>query len=154
MLRGVRLSEPGDDFAERLLRRFLTWADDPRNQKRALRLCLGALGQGRSARAGFVMLNRIVLYPFLHSTGTRPSTARMELVAAQLFAIAMLRYRVRLEPIASMEIDELVPLYAPAIRAVLDAQPGERTEDALQEAPYAVSDLDPVASYWTSRRLG
>lgn len=146
-----------DDFAERLLRRFLTWADDPRNQKRALRLCLGALGQGRAARVAFLMLNRVVLYPMLHSTGARPSAARMELVTAQLFAIAMLRYRVRLEPVASMSVDELVPLYAPAIRAVLDAQPGERAADRLHAVPYAVpesAELDAVASYWTSRQLG
>jgi hypothetical protein len=118
-----------EDLAERLVRRFLTWADDPRNQERALRLCLGALGHGRRARTTFSLLNRVVLAPVVRASGTRPSAARMELVAAQLFAIAMLRYRVRVEPVASMPVDELVPLYAPAIRAVLQAPAGGRSVD-------------------------
>jgi hypothetical protein len=42
-------------------------------------------------------------------------------VAAQLIGIAVLRYAVKVEPIASASIDDVVDLAAPSIRATLRA---------------------------------
>lgn len=119
-----RAGQLEDDFAERLLRRFLGWCDDPRNQSRSLQMVMGALRQRGTARIGFWVLNKVVVNPFFKASGAHPGTARMQLVGAQLFALAMLRYRLKLEPIASMSAEELIPLYAPAIRAILNAAPG------------------------------
>jgi hypothetical protein len=47
------------------------------------------------------------------------SAIRMELVGSQLIGLAMIRYVLRVEPIASLDIDDLVPLVAPPLRQVL-----------------------------------
>jgi hypothetical protein len=44
---------------------------------------------------------------------------RLELVASQLIGLAMARYVIQVEPIASASIDEVVALAAPSIRAAL-----------------------------------
>jgi Tetracyclin repressor-like, C-terminal domain len=111
-----------DDLAERVLRRFLTWCDDERNQKRAYGMVMGALRQRSGARLTLKFLNNVILRPVLVASGSHPSAARMELVAGQLMALAMVRYRIRLEPIASMDAEELIALYAPAVRAMLTGE--------------------------------
>ena len=44
---------------------------------------------------------------------------KTELLAAQLIGIAVLRYVVKVEPMASASVDEVVDLAAPSIRATL-----------------------------------
>jgi hypothetical protein len=46
---------------------------------------------------------------------------KTELVAAQLIGVAVLRYVVEVEPIASASVDDVVELAAPSIRATLRA---------------------------------
>lgn len=150
-----RAGQLEDDFAERLLRRFLSWCDDPVNQSRSLRMVMAALRQRGTARAGFWMLNKLVVNPFFRASGAHPSTARMQLVGAQLFALAMIRYRLKLEPIASMTPEELIPLYAPAIRAILSAAPGARLDqDYVELVPTDWSELDLRRQVRMTGRLG
>jgi hypothetical protein len=47
------------------------------------------------------------------------------LVAAQLIGIAVLRHVVKVEPMASASVDEVVDLAAPSIRATLRAWAGK-----------------------------
>ena len=138
-----RAGQLEDDFAERLLRRFLGWCDDPRNQSRSLQMVMAALRQRGTARVGFWLLNKVVVSPFFKASGAHPGTARMQLVGAQLFALAMIRYRLKLEPIASMSPEELIPLYAPAIRAILGAAPGmPLDQEYVAQVPTSWSELD------------
>ncbi len=53
--------------------------------------------------------------------GVETSAIRMELVGSQLIGLAMLRYVLKVEPIASLDIDDLVPLMAPPLRQALGA---------------------------------
>ena len=45
-------------------------------------------------------------------------------IGAQLIGLAMLRYVLEVEPIASMDIDDLVPLMAPSLRATMSGRSG------------------------------
>ena len=85
----------------------------------------GSLGGARGARAFYRLLNRFVLSPAVRSSGLHTSTVRVELVGSQLIGLAMMRYVLKVEPVASMSIDQLVPMAAPAVRATLMTTPGE-----------------------------
>jgi hypothetical protein len=49
------------------------------------------------------------------------SASKSELVASQLVGIRVVRYVVKVEPMASATVDEVIELAAPSIRATLRA---------------------------------
>ena len=51
--------------------------------------------------------------------GVGSSATRLEIVGAQLIGLAMIRFLLKVEPIASLSVEELVPLVAPSPRQVL-----------------------------------
>jgi hypothetical protein len=107
------------DFSERLLRRFLLLCENPRTQQRALALVRGSVADAKAGRAFYALVNRLVVNPVARSLGVQASAVRVELVGSQLIGMAMLRYVLKVEPIASLEVDELVELMTPALRAAL-----------------------------------
>lgn len=107
------------DFTERLLRRFLLLCESPRTQRRALALVRGSVSNARAGKAFYALVNRVVVNPVARSMGVQASAVRMELVGSQLIGLAMIRYVLKVEPISSLEIDELVQLMAPPLRQAL-----------------------------------
>jgi hypothetical protein len=126
------------DFTERLLRRFLLLCESPRTQRRALALVRGSVSNARAGKAFYALVNRVVLNPVARTMGIETSAIRLELVGSQLIGLAMIRYVLKVEPIASLDVDELVTLMAPPLRAALSgAEPAlevcacQRTELAI-----------------------
>ncbi len=111
--------EATPDFTERLLRRFLLLCENPRTRRRALALVRGSVSNARAGRRFYALVNRVVLSPVARAMGMETSAVRVELVGAQLIGLAMLRYVLEVEPIASLSVDELVPLMAPPLRQAL-----------------------------------
>jgi hypothetical protein len=107
------------DFTERLLRRFLLVCESPRTRRRALALVRGSVSNASSGRRFYALVNSIVLNPVARAMGVETSAIRMELVGSQLIGLAMIRYVLKVEPIASLSVDELVPLLAPPLRQAL-----------------------------------
>ncbi len=107
------------DLTERLLRRFLLVCENPRTRRRALALVRGSVSNARAGRRFYAFVNRLVLHPVARSLGVETTAVRLELMGSQLIGLAMTRYVLEVEPIASLDIDELVPLLAPALRQVL-----------------------------------
>jgi hypothetical protein len=107
------------DFSERLLRRFLLLCENPRTQRRALALVRGSVSNARAGRAFYALVNRVVVNPVARAMGVQSSAVRMELVGSQLIGLAMIRYVLKVEPIASLDVEELVQLMAPPLRAAL-----------------------------------
>ena len=107
------------DFTERLLRRFLLLCESPRTQRRALALVRGSVSNARAGRAFYALVNRVVVNPVARAVGVESSAVRMELVGSQLIGLAMVRYVLKVEPIASLDVDELVDLMAPPLRQAL-----------------------------------
>ena len=64
-------------------------------------------------------LSRMVFGPVLRSRRIDHATARIELVCAQLGGVAVLRYVTRMEPVASMPLEDLVVMLGPAVEASL-----------------------------------
>ena len=110
------------DFTERLLRRFLLLCESPRTQRRALALVRGSVNNARAGRRFYALVNAVVVNPVAKAMGVESSAVRMELVGSQLIGLAMIRYVLKVEPIASLEIDELVRLMAPPLRAALSGR--------------------------------
>ena len=107
------------DFTERLLRRFLLLCESPRTQRRVLALVQGSVSNARAGRRFYALVNRAVLNPVARAMRVESSAVRMELVGSQLIGLAMIRYVLKVEPIASLDIDDLVPLMAPPLRQAL-----------------------------------
>ena len=108
---------------EAIARRFFELCENPRTRDLMLRR-LGA--SARSAVGGRLLLaavTRLFFRPLLRSRRLDDAAARFELVAAQLGGIAVLRYVTRMEPIASMPVDDLVAMVAPGIQATLTGRP-------------------------------
>ena len=115
----VPVVEGGVDGAgERLLRVFLSVWDDEES-----RLPLMAVVRGIVEPAGQQLLRDGFMRMVLGPLGTRLELDRpddrMALVASQLVGIVVLRYLVRVEPLASMPADVLVATYAPTLQAYL-----------------------------------
>ncbi|MCW2848916.1 MAG: hypothetical protein JWR90_2890 [Marmoricola sp.] len=117
-----------NDFTERVLRRFLLLCESPRTQRRALALVQGSVSNARAGKAFYALVNRVVLNPVARSMGVETTAIRLELVGSQLIGLAMIRYVLKVEPIASLSVDELVPLMAPPLRAALSGP----TQPALE----------------------
>ncbi|MGH3412159.1 MAG: hypothetical protein ACRDPH_03660 [Marmoricola sp.] len=107
------------DGAERMLRRFLWLCESPRTRSTMLRLVRASVGSAGAGRRFYRLLNKTVLHPVARATGLHGSAQRLELVAAQLVGLAMMRYVLEVEPVASAPVEDLVMQMAPAIRAAL-----------------------------------
>jgi hypothetical protein len=131
------------DVAEWMLRRFLLLCESPRTRRRMLGLVRGSVADAAAARRFYSLVNRAVLHPLARMLRLEASAVRLELVGAQLIGVAMLRYVLEVEPIASLEVDELVPMMAPALRQALA---GEAPDPPRVEC--ACTSVAPVVVPW------
>jgi hypothetical protein len=109
------------DFSVRLLRNFLGLCENPRTRQGMLRMVRGSVGSARAGQAFYRVLNRSVVNPAAKATGFHASALRIELVCGQLVGLAMMRYVLQVEPVASTPAEEIVRQFAPAIRATLNS---------------------------------
>ncbi|KRF11582.1 hypothetical protein ASG90_17860 [Nocardioides sp. Soil797] len=129
-------ADPGDDFSTRLVRRFLRLCESPRTRERMLRLVRASVTDASSAQRFYGFLNKRM--NGLMGRRVHLSTSRIELVGSQLIGLAMLRYVLEVDPVASMSIDELVPMAAAGVRGVLRSEPGvddRRDADGAADRP-------------------
>ncbi len=111
--------DPDRDFSVRLLRSFLALCENPRTRSGMLRLVRASVGSARAGQAFYRVLNRSVVNPAARATGVHASAMRIELVCGQLVGLAMMRYVLQVEPIASAPAEDIVRQFAPAIRATV-----------------------------------
>ena len=107
-----------DGAGERVLRVFLSVWDDPDLQVRLLGLARSMLdpaGQ-RLLSEGFLTA---VLRPVGIALGIERPDVRMPLVASQVMGLILVRYLLRVEPIASMPAEDVVTIYAPTVQRYL-----------------------------------
>lgn len=119
----ARLEEDPDDatrdFSDRLLRSFLALCENPRTRQGMLKMVQASVGSARAGQRFYRMLNRTVVNPAARATGMHASALRIELVCGQLVGLAMMRYVLQVEPVASAPAEDIVRQFAPAIRATL-----------------------------------
>jgi hypothetical protein len=136
----MRSLDPTEDFAIQLVRRFLVLCEHPRTRERMLRIVERSPRAGDEAPRLLRWLNRALLTGRMRR-GSRPMTAmKWELVASQLFALATGRYLVKLEPLASAPLDQVVAMAAPGVLAVLQG-PDEVFAGLVIDEEEDLSDL-------------
>ncbi len=136
------------DLTERLLRRFLLLCESPRTQRRVLGLVQASVSDQAAGRRFYALVNRAVLHPLARVLKVESSAVRLELVGSQLVGLAMLRYVLRVEPIASLDIDELVRLMAPSLRHSLTGGGPAPAGPQTPVEPCACRTLEPLTVPW------
>jgi AcrR family transcriptional regulator len=109
------LEEGPDRLGERVVRTFLTIWDATPGQGPMLALLRSAVADEQAARTLRDFLTRVALGPLAAAAGGDRPGLRASLAATQLMGLAMARYVVRLEPVASTPVDELAPVLGPTL---------------------------------------
>lgn len=108
-----------DGLAERVLRRALGVWTSARGGGTMVGLIRAAASHAEAARMMREFFTREVLGRVARSLGVPQPELRASLVASQLIGMAMARFVVRFEPLASASIDDMVAWYAPTLQRYL-----------------------------------
>ena len=114
------LLEPGvDGLGERIVRFFLGVWDQPAPRARIQAVLRSALTEESAAALLRDFVTTQVLGPVAAALGTPDAQLRASLVGTQLVGLGMLRYLVKVEPLASADTETVVAAVAPTIQRYL-----------------------------------
>ncbi|MGW5272827.1 TetR/AcrR family transcriptional regulator [Streptomyces sp. NPDC004044] len=113
------LSDGTNGLGERLARYFIGVWENPASRAPLLAIMRSALTQEAAAKVlrGFVL--RRLLERIVESLDVPDATFRAELAASHMIGIAMLRYVIKAEPLASAEPEKIVAMVAPTLQRYL-----------------------------------
>ena len=104
------LAEGVDGLGERVVRTFLTIWDGTPGQGPMLALLRSAVTDEKAADSLRTFLTRVLMTPLAQAAGQDRQELRANLIASQMIGLAVARYVVRLEPLASAAPDDLAPV--------------------------------------------
>ena len=110
-----------DEMGERVARFMLRFWEDPVTREPLLAVVRSAVTNETAAAVFRGMLSRIVLARFADELSVPDPEFRVQLAASHLVGIVMLRYVVRVEPLASTGSEVLVRIVAPEFQRYLTA---------------------------------
>ncbi|MGO4690889.1 TetR/AcrR family transcriptional regulator [Glaciibacter sp. 2TAF33] len=126
------LAGPRDQVGESVARYVLTELASPAAQKRIALVLRTAIGHNPATRMLREFLVREVLHRIAEGVGGPDADLRAALAASQVVGLIMTRYVLKIEPIASAPVDELVARLGPVLQwHLVGYSPGE----ALKPAP-------------------
>ncbi|WP_326817300.1 TetR family transcriptional regulator [Streptomyces sp. NBC_01762] len=113
------LSGGTNGLGERLARYFIGVWENPASRAPLLAIMRSALTHEAAAKVlrGFVL--RRLLERIAESLDVPDATFRAELAASHMIGIAMLRYVIKAEPLASVEPEKIVAMVAPTLQRYL-----------------------------------
>ena len=103
------------------LRLFLEGWEPPEVRVRLLAMLRSAMTNDTAMTMMRDFLTREVFEPITEALGVSDARLRATLVGSQFVGLAMMRYMVCLEPLASASIDELVAAIGPTVQRYLTA---------------------------------
>ncbi|MCX4787526.1 MULTISPECIES: TetR/AcrR family transcriptional regulator [unclassified Streptomyces] len=108
-----------DGMGERLARSFISVWENPVSRAPLLAIMRSALTHEAAAKVlrGFVL--RRLLDRVAETLDVPDATFRAELAASHMLGIAMLRYVVRAEPLASADPEQIIEMVAPTLQRYL-----------------------------------
>ena len=116
------LAEGMDGLGERVVRTFLGIWDATPGQGPLLALIRSAASDETAAQSLRDFVTRVVIGPLPRATGVEDAELRASMAASQVVGLAMARYVIRLEPLASASVDELAPRVGATLDRYLQAQ--------------------------------
>ncbi|MER5674381.1 TetR family transcriptional regulator [Pseudonocardia alni] len=127
-IRGLVLEGPVDGLGERIVRGFLSvW--DPGDGGAMAALLRSVAAHDVAARMLREFVGGMVLRPVTERFCPDRQAERGALVASQLIGIGMMRYVVRLEPLASTPAESLVATAGPTVQRYLTGNLGSTNPD-------------------------
>jgi AcrR family transcriptional regulator len=109
---------PREEVAQRILRMFLSLWREPESRQSFLALIRSVSTNERAAGMMRQFLEQVMLTRVADALGI--SRLRLTGVMSQMMGIAMVRYIIGVEPIASVDDEELIAMVAPVIQHYLD----------------------------------
>jgi AcrR family transcriptional regulator len=117
------LLEPGiDDLGERLVRFFLDVWDEPASRERIQAILRSALAHEAAAALLRDAVTRQIIGRVAEAVDAPDPHLRASLVGSQLVGLGLLRYLVRVEPLASADNEAVVAAVAPTIQRYLTGE--------------------------------
>jgi AcrR family transcriptional regulator len=113
------LQGPRAQLGERFARFFLAIWDVPERREPMMALLRAATTSQQAADLLRESLSRTVFAPIAGHLGGADAPLRLSLCGSQLVGLGIARYVVSLEPLASLERDEVVALIAPTLQRYL-----------------------------------
>jgi AcrR family transcriptional regulator len=106
-------------IGERLVRFFFSVWDTPAGRETLLALVRSAATSEQAASMLREFVSRALLARLAAALPGDDPELRVTLAASQMIGVAFLRYVVRLEPLASADLEDLVPLLGPTVERYL-----------------------------------
>lgn len=120
------LLAPGvDGLGERVVRFFLSVWEQPAARGPFLAIIRSVSGHEEAATMFREFITEQVLVRIAAALDRPNATLRASLVGSQLIGMVMIRYVVRVEPLASASVDEVVAAVAPTVQRYLTGDLGE-----------------------------
>ncbi|KQV08466.1 hypothetical protein ASC63_09510 [Leifsonia sp. Root112D2] len=115
LLEGV-LAGPPEAIGANLVRFLLEQLDSPKAQTRIVALLRAALGTGPARRMFKEFLVREVFLRLAQAAGGEDAELRATLAASQIVGLMVVRFALKVEPLASAPVDEVVRRVGPVIQ--------------------------------------
>jgi AcrR family transcriptional regulator len=116
-------SVPPSDRGELLVRHFISRWEDPVRDDEMIALMRTAATSETVAGQLQAVLSQLITDP-IAELGDEHAAERGTFIAAQLLGVALCRYIVRLEPLASLPPDDVVAAVAPSVQGYLTRAAG------------------------------
>ncbi|MGV9644414.1 TetR/AcrR family transcriptional regulator [Streptomyces sp. NPDC003333] len=117
--RDAVLAAPLDDVGERMTRFLFGLWENPATRKPLLAVVRSAVANEVAATVFRRLVASQLLRRIAGEIDAPDAELRAELAAAQLVGIAMMRYVIKIEPIASADLERIVARVAPVVQAHL-----------------------------------
>jgi AcrR family transcriptional regulator len=115
------LDGPREELGRRIITVFLGVWESPDGQQRMKAIMRSVVSSDEVARLMREGIGALIMRPVAQALDVPDAPLRVSLVATQLIGVAMTRYLVELDPIASTDIAELIERIAPALQQYLTA---------------------------------
>jgi len=108
-----------EEIGERLASAVVDVLEDPEGRRRLTGLIRAAASESEAARIVRELVGREVFARIAEALGVEDADVRASLVGSQVVGLAMARYIVRVEPLASLSPEAVVAAIAPNLQRYL-----------------------------------
>ncbi|MFD0308740.1 TetR family transcriptional regulator [Streptomyces sp. NPDC127119] len=117
----VVLPGPRDELGMRFLSGYMSLWQDPVTREQMLMVVRSAVSNDEAGHLMASFIRENVIRPVVGGIDTAQPELRATLIGSQFVGIAVIRYIIKLEPLASMDNQQMIDIFAPTIQRYLTA---------------------------------